>query len=267
MHSCIYDGFVRHRRFQPIRRDFQYRITYLYLDLAELDQVFERLSLLGNGRFSLTSIYRPDHLGSHESSLDDAVRNLVAERTNVRPTGAIRMMTQWRTFGFYFSPINLFFCFDESETLETVVAEVSNTPWREQHSYVLWSGNQAGRQALAYRHPKDFHVSPFLEMGLEYDWRMAVPNEQFSVDLKTLRDSKCLFDASMQVNRRELSNRNWLKTLVRYPVPAARILTAIYYEALRIWLRKCPYYPHPKTKDPSDRLPNENLDKAATKAG
>ena len=267
MHSCIYDGRVRHRRFQPIRRDFQYRIAYLYLDLAELDQVRKQLSLLGNGRFSLTSIYRPDHLGGSHNRLDDAVRDLVAERTKVRPTGAIRMMTQWRTLGFYFSPINLFFCYDDQESLQAVVAEVNNTPWREQHCYVLWSGNQSSHHELAYRHPKEFHVSPFMDMDLEYDWRIMAPHEQFSVHLKTLRDSKCLFDASMQVRRRELSNRSWLTTLVRYPVPAARVLTAIHYEALRIWLRKCPYYPHPKTKNPSDPRPNESPDQAATKAG
>lgn len=267
MHSCIYDGYVRHRRFQPLRRDFQYRIAFLFLDLAELDQVLEDLCLLGGRRFSLASIFRPDHLGRRADCLDTAVRDVVADQTGTRPSGPIRMLTQWRTLGFYFSPINLFFCYDDEEQVQTVVAEVNNTPWREQHIYVLWSGNQSDDRGLAYRHAKAFHVSPYMDMNLEYDWRLSPPAERFAVHLETLRDTTCILDASMKLRRQELTNRTWLTTLMRFPLPAARILTAIYYEALRLWLKNCPYYPHPKTNDPSTLDPQSDPDRVATKVG
>lgn len=259
MRSCIYEGVVRHRRFQPIRREFKYRITFVYLDLGELDQQLDRLWLLGRGRFAPAAIRREDHLQPEVPSLDEAVRQTVEAETGSRPVGRIGLLTQWRTFGFYFSPINLYYCFDDDDRVDAIVAEVSNTPWGEKHSYVLWSGNQTSQRSLAYRHPKDFHVSPFMDMGLEYDWRLVGPEQRTAIHLQVLREGHAAFDATTQLRRRELTNRTWLSTVCRNPIPAARVLVAIYYEALRLWLKKCPFFPHPD-KQPSIKTSTESTE-------
>lgn len=250
MHSCVYQGFVRHRRFQPIARQFTYRLTYLYLDLAELPGLLRQLPLLSDRRLAWASVYRPDHLGDPQQSLEAAVRQQVQQSTARDLVGPIRLLTLWRCFGYYFSPINLYFCYsdDDSSQVEAIVAEVNNTPWREQHCYVLWSGNQTTDRRLAFHHAKEFHVSPFFGLDLEYDWRITPPAEQLVIHLETWRQDERVFDATLSLRRRELSRQRWLTTTVSHPLVPFRVLSAIYYEAFRLWIRKCPFYPHPRTQ-------------------
>lgn len=247
MHSCVYQGFVRHRRFQPITRRFAYKLTYLYLDLAELPRLIHDLPLLSDRRWAWASCYRPDHLGPKQQSLDQAVRACVARVTGQWPVGSVRLLTQWRCLGYYFSPLNLYFVYSPGETaeIEAIVAEVNNTPWREQHCYVLWSGNRTNSRQLAYEHDKQFHVSPFMQLDLQYRWRIKAPGDQLTVYLATLNRSERLFDAMLSLRRRDLNVARWLATTVRHPLVPVRILAGIYYEAFQLWMRKCPFYPHP----------------------
>ena len=149
--------------------------TWLYLDLEELPALLEGGYGLHQARFSPASFRRTDHLGDPQVPLADAVRNLVEERTGWRPVGPIRLLTLLRNWGYYFCPLCLYYCFDRSgQTVDAVVAEVSNTPWHERHWYVLWQGNRIGEPSqLRFRHPKGFHVSPFMDMDMQYEWHLA----------------------------------------------------------------------------------------------
>ena len=247
MHSCFYQGFVRHRRFQPIARQFAYKLTYLYLDLAELPRLIRELPLFSDRRWAWASCYRPDHLGPLQQPLDTAVRECVQRVTGQWLQGPVRMLTQWRCLGYYFSPLNLYFVYADDQTaqVEAIVAEVNNTPWREQHCYVLWAGNRTNTRHLAYEHDKQFHVSPFMELDLQYRWRIAPPADHLVVHLATLRGSARLFDATLSLQRRDLNTRRWLATTARFPLVPFQILAGIYYEAFQLWMRKCPFYPHP----------------------
>ena len=169
MHSCIYEGRVTHRRFSPVKHQFQYRLFMVYLDLAELPELLTRRSLISDYRSSCASFLRNDHLKDTPGLLNDATRELVEDRTGVRLRGPVRLLTQLRYFGYYLSPLNLYFCFDaDGSKVETVVAEVNNTPWGEQHCYVLWEGNRAAPDAaLRFTHEKSFHVSPFIDMDAD----------------------------------------------------------------------------------------------------
>jgi len=93
----------------------------------------------------------------------------------------------------------LFYVFDEQdERVEHVVAEVSNTPWNERHCYVLWSGNRcAAPPALRFRHPNQFHVSPFMDMEMQYQWRLTRPGASLSVAPSNIQNSRRIFDAAM----------------------------------------------------------------------
>jgi hypothetical protein len=166
----------------------------------------------------------------------------------MRPEGPIRLLTQLRYFGYYFSPLNLFYCYDEEGLrIEAVVAEVNNTPWNEQHCYVLWQGNRiAGERRLRFRHPKAFHVSPFMGMESQYDWRLSEPGEHVVVHIATSQQGQRQFDASMSLRRRPLARAELRSALIRYPWMTARIMTAIYYQAWRLWLKKVPFFPHPR---------------------
>jgi DUF1365 family protein len=261
MESCIYEGTVAHRRRSPVEHRFRYSMFMMYLDLDELPTLLRKYPWLSSMRFAPASFLRTDHFGDPQVPLDQSVRALVTAETGLRPTGPIRVLTQLRYWGCYFSPLNLFYGFDDSgRQVDWIVAEVSNTPWNQKHCYVLWDGNRvgggpSGGQLTHYRHGKTFHVSPFMGMNSEYDWRLGRPQAQLNVSLKTLRDGDRFFQATMSLKRRELTNAAFAATLVKYPVMTAKIVGAIYFEALRLRLKKVPFYTHPDKMNPSPVLP------------
>jgi uncharacterized protein len=248
MHSCIYTGYVQHRRLSPAEHVFRYGLYLVYLDLEELPALLEGRYGLYQAGFSPASFNRTDHLGDPHASLADAVRGLVEERTGWRPVGPIRLLTLPRNWGYYFCPLCLYYCFDRSgQMVDAVVAEVSNTPWRERHCYVLWKGNRIGEPSqLRFRHPKGFHVSPFMEMDMLYEWHLHEPRAQLDVAISSFRGVGRLFDVSLVLKRRELSRWSMLRALARHPWMTGRVIQAIYWQAFRLWWKKCRYYPHPK---------------------
>jgi DUF1365 family protein len=246
MNSCLYYGTVRHRRHTPVEHRFRYRLFWLYLDLDELPALSEQVRGLPERQFGAATLYRPDHLGPRDVSLADSVRQFALEQAGCDlGIVSIRLLTQPRSLGFYFSPLNLYYCFAEDASLVAVIAEVNNTPWNEQHCYLLWSGNEAAEGE--YLHDKQMHVSPFMSMEHEYHWPISPPGQQLSVELSTVREEGAFFDAAMTLERRPLTSWSLARHLVTSPINAARVVAAIYFEALRLWSKRCPYYPHPKT--------------------
>ena len=219
----------------------------MYLDLDELPQLLRSRLPVYSARFSPGSFCRDDHLGDPATPLADAVRDLVAAETGHRLAGPIRLLTQLRRYGYYFSPLNLYYCFAcDGQSVEAVVAEVSNTPWLEKHCYVLWQGNRVGSsERLRFRHPKGFHVSPFMDMDFDYHWRLNVPGETLKVCLANHRADQRVFVADMVLHRRPLTRGQIVRSWLRYPWMTGQTVLAIHYEALRLWMKKCPYYPHP----------------------
>lgn len=255
MQSCIYEGTVAHRRHEPVTHHFQYRLFMVYLDLDELPALVVRGGLIGDDRFAGRSFLRRDHLFDSARPLDDEVRDVIRTRTGRSSRGPIRLLTQLRYFGYFMSPLNLFFVYDDSgQRVEFVVAEVNNTPWNERHCYVLWDGNRNGRDnSLRFTHEKSFHVSPFLDMDMQYRWRLTEPADELTVHLANARDSRRLFDASMTLRRRDLSRQQLRRMKFRYPWMTAQISAAIYLQALKLWWKQCPFYPHPNKQN--DSLP------------
>jgi DUF1365 family protein len=249
MHSCLYEGYLQHRRLTPVEHVFRYGLYLVYLDLDELPSLWEGGYGLHRTRFSPASFLRRDHVGDPEIPLADAVRGLVEQQTGWRPEGPIRLLTLLRNWGHYFCPLCLYYCFDRSrQTVDAVVAEVTNTPWHERHWYVLWKGNRMeGAAPLRFRHPKGFHVSPFLDMDMCYEWHLDEPGERLSVGIVNSRGDQRLFDVSLVLQRRELGRGTMLRTLLRRPWMTGRVVQAIYWQAFRLWWKKCPFYPHPKS--------------------
>jgi uncharacterized protein len=202
---------------------------------------------LYSARFSPGSFRREDHFGGPDRPLAETVRDLVGAETGQRPEGPIRLLTQLRRFGHYFSPLNLYYCFNPVGSVEVVVAEVSNTPWHERHCYVLWRGNRVGpAERLRFRHRKDFHVSPFMDMDFDYHWQLSEPGDQLKVYLANHKDQERVFAADMVLERHPLDRGHIVRSWLRFPWMTAQVVLAIYYQALRLRMKKCPYYPHPR---------------------
>lgn len=247
MHSCLYEGRVEHTRYEPVAHRFRYRLAMAYLDLDELDTLIGPRKILSGSRLASVSFRAEDHLNSFDenhATLAEAVRSLVTRKTGKRPEGSIRLLTQLRHFGFYFSPLNLYYCWNSNdEQLQAVVAEVSNTPWNERHHYVLHSGNQVS--TTRYRHMKSFHVSPFMDMSATYDWRLSEPRSRLGLRIRSEKASQTFFHATMALRRHELSSGTARLIQLRYPFMSLKVMTAIYWQALILWKKKCPFFPHP----------------------
>jgi hypothetical protein len=255
--SCIYEGRVRHRRFTPVEHAFDYRLFMMYLDLDEAPRVFSRRWFWSIGRRTLAWLKREDHLGDPATPLADAVRDLVAERTGRRPAGPVRLLTHLRYFGYCFNPVSFYYCYDASgERLETIVAEVNNTPWGEQHCYVLSDGDPVGDAGVRrFELAKAMHVSPFMPMDIDYDWRFSSPGDALSVHMQNLRAGAKLFDATLTLTRTEITGASLARVLVTYPLMTARVMVAIHWQALKLWLKRVPFLVHPDKEAPAAANP------------
>lgn len=252
MHSALYTGQLRHRRFAPRPHQFSYRLFMVYLDLAELDEVFRGRWLWSARRPALAWLRRADYLGDAHIPLDTAVRDRVAAHTGVRPAGPVRMLTHLRYFGIGFNPVTFYYCFDAADTrVETIVAEITNTPWNERHAYVLGEPvAESQPRVLRYRFAKDFHVSPFMPMEMNYDWRFGVPGKCLAVNMQNFQNGERVFDATLDLSRREIGAGSLAGALAAFPCMTARVLGGIYVQALKLWIKRIPFHVHPSRIPP-----------------
>jgi DUF1365 family protein len=248
MHSAIYAGSVRHRRFAPVENAFRYRLFFMYLDLAELPSLFRSHRLWSVGRPNLAWFRRADYLGDPQLPLDQSVRRLVRARLGTEPGGPVRMLAHLRYFGYCFNPVTFYYCFNASDTdVDVIVAEINNTPWLERHPYVF--GAQHNEHSVPYwrryRFRKEFHVSPFMDMNIDCDWRFRVPGRRLNVHMVNFEGGRRIFDATLDLRRREISTAQLSKVLIQYPLMTAKVTAMIYWQALRLYRKGAPFYPHP----------------------
>ncbi len=244
--SALYEGTVRHRRMAVRQRQFRYGIYMAYIDLDELPGLLG--GRLASPRPGLVRFRRSDYFGNPNTDLADAVRDGVHELTGSRPAGPVRLLTNLRAFGHCFNPVSFYYCFDASgERVDAVLADVTNTPWGERHAYALSRSNGDAR-VLTGRSEKVLHVSPFMGMDHEYEWRVGVPGSRLSVHIESQREGRPAFDATLNLARRELTRRSLASATARHPMNTVHVLARIYAQALRLKLRGVPVHPHPNAR-------------------
>ena len=252
MHSCLYEGRVNHRRFAPKAYAFDFRLFYAYLDLDELDQVFARRWFWSTRHPAPAWFRRSDYLGPENVPLKTAVCDRVERETGHRPLGPIRLLTHLRYFGYVFNPVSFYYCFDPADrSIEALVADITNTPWGERHAYVLPREQSISpSNSLRFRFGKDFHVSPFMPMDIAYDWLFDPPSEHLSVHMHNFQNGQKVFDAILELNRRPLDGRTCARMLASYPLLTVKVIGTIYWQALRLFLKRTPFYTHPSKLKP-----------------
>jgi hypothetical protein len=245
--SAVYEGVVHHHRYGPHPHAFRYGMAQLYLDLDEIDRVFADRWLWSIGRRNLAEFRRADYLGPPDQPLGDAVRAVAERATGRRPAGPIRLLTHLRYAGYVFNPVSFYYCYGaDAMTLDCIVAEITNTPWHERHAYVLAAERaQLQRERLHWTFAKAFHVSPFVPMERDYAWQFTLPGDHLSVRMQVLRDETPEFEASLALRRRPLDAGSLRHVLWRYPLMSTHVLGAIYWQALRLWLKGNSVHDHP----------------------
>ncbi len=246
--SALYEGWVRHRRHDPVEHEFRYPMFMAYLDLDELPSALDRLTGWSARRPALAWFRRSDHFGDPDRPLTECVRDEVERETGRRPKGPVRTLTNLRYFGHCFNPVSFHFCFEPGgERADAVLAEVSNTPWGESHNYVIEAPADAGAgRVVSARLEKSFHVSPLMGMDHVYEWRTTVPGDGVQVHIESQREGRAAFDATLSMERRELAPDAARRMLIRYPAMTAQVVARIYWQALRLRLKGAPWHPHPE---------------------
>lgn len=250
--SAVYEGTIRHRRFEPIEHSFEYRFFLMYLDLAELPRVLDPFPGWSARRPAAARFRRADFMGPPERPLDACARDAVEAATGARPAGPVRLLAGLRYLGHSFNPVSFYYCFDPAgERLEAVVADVENIPWGERHPYVLARGDRAGT-VLSDEFDKNLHVSPLMGMDQTYAFRATEPGERLAVQIESRpRDGQGKsFDATLNLRRRELSRPLLSRLLVRYPAMSLQVVAKIYAQSLRLKLKGARYHPHPRRSRP-----------------
>jgi len=246
MNSCIYEGVIRHARYRPKENSFRHAVFFLCLDLAELDIVFDGQWLWSTKRPNLAWLRRKDHFGDPSLTIEEAVRSLVQTKTKKRPQGPIRMLTHLRYCGHNFNPATFYYCYDAAGSrVETIVVEVHNTPWGEVHCYAMDESDNIGTQEKKrFRLKKNFTVSPFMPMDLEYDWTFTEPGPSVNVHMADYDVEGKIFEADLSAERREITGSSLFRMLVSYPIVTLKVVFGIYWQAFRLWRKGVPFYGH-----------------------
>ena len=232
MRSAIYEGTLVHHRPEPHHR-FSMRLALPLLDHAEIDEVVAQHPLWARDRRNVVSHRQADHLSPA------AVGDAVEAATGRRPTGPTATLAHLRTWGWLFNPIALHCCYDADDQVVAAVASVTNTPWKEQHAYVL---GPPGRHEIA----KALHVSPFLGMDQHYAITYTAPRDELALAVEVTEHGRYVFGASLELRRREIDRATLARVVWRYPMLTMRVSTGIHAHALRLWRKGASVHRHPK---------------------
>ena len=232
--SCIYSGYVTHERFKPKKHFFSYKTFSLLIDLNEISNLEKKIKFFSYNKFNILSFYNIDHGERDGTSLIQWVKRVLRKSKININLGKIKILCYPRFFGYVFNPLSIFFVYNSNSSLIAILYEVKNT-FGEQHTYVFKSNLE--NKNIKNNCIKKFYVSPFIDLESTYNFKITNPGESLSVLINQMdKDGKLLF-ASQDGIRSELNTKNLIFSYLKHPLMTFKVISAIHFEALRLWLK------------------------------
>ena len=232
--SCIYSGFITHKRFKPKKHFFCYKIFSLLIDLSEIEELRKKIKFFSYNRFNILSFYNIDHGPRDGSCLIKWVKKTLEESKINIGSGKIKLLCFPRFFGYVFNPLSIFYCYDKQSKLKAILYEVKNT-FNEQHTYVFRC--KSSSNLILHKCNKKFYVSPFIEMKTFYNFRLLKPGKKLNVLIKQ-NDTNGLLLIARQVGKRlDFTSKNLFFQFLKHPLMSAKVILAIHFEAFRLWIK------------------------------
>lgn len=248
--SCLYAGSVMHRRLKPKLHHFRYGAWWLLIDIDQLAETSDRLRLFAYNRFNLISLHDRDY-GSGQTDLRSDVMARLSTAGVSGDVARIFLLTMPRLFGYVFNPLSVYLCVDGDDTVRALIYEVHNT-FGERHSYVLPARTDSDglvRQTT----DKTFYVSPFMPMELTYRFRVRATENDIIVAIAGIGRQGPMIHASLTGRHRPLNDRQLLRAVLSHPLLTLKVVAAIHWEALRLWLKRLPLVPRRSSSPHPDR--------------
>lgn len=237
--SCLYVGEVTHTRVQPVAHALRYRLFQIFLDLDEAPGLSAKSRVFGFNRSALLSFREGDHGDGTLDGLKLQIERRVAA-AGLPIGGAVRVLCLPRVLGFVFNPITVYFCDDDHGRLSAVVYEVNNT-FGNRTFYALPAAEGAIRQSAA----KAMHVSPFMDMDLDYAFLLGRPAEKFGITIRVSRGADLMLTAAFHGERMPFTDAALLRVWAGHPALTFKVVVGIHWEALKLWRKGLKFRPNP----------------------
>jgi uncharacterized protein len=246
--AALYVGDVMHARLKPVGHRFSYRVMNLLIDLDRLGIADGQTPLFGVNRRALYSFHEADHGMRDGSSLREYAQRCAAEHGIDLTGGRVLLLCYPRLLGYAFNPLSVYFCQRASGELALIIYEVRNT-FGDIHPYVLpVERGDVSPAGIRQQQDKRFYVSPFIEMATRYHFRLVPPKDRIKLRILETDSEGPLLSATFNGHRRTLTTKELLRSFVALPAVTVKIVAAIHWEALRLWLKGVRLVPRPNDK-------------------
>lgn len=264
----VFEGIVTHERFKPKSHRLSYKLFYLLIDLDQTEELNNLSPFWSTKRFNLVQFRPKDYmnLGKQSStnlSLKSSATDVIFKQTKEKFNGKIFLLSNLRYWGYCFNPVSYYFCFDENGSLQYIIDEVTNTPWKERHHYVhkisetSSQNNTKQSRKLIFNFEKSFHVSPFMPMNMSYKTDYSLSNEKILIHMdlfekteketsnNTANNLTRVFFATLNLRSKPLTKTTASLLPFKFPFQCSKIIISIYWQALKLWIKRVPFFSHP----------------------
>ena len=236
MNSNIYNGYVTHTRFKPVKHFLKYKTFSLFIDLDELELLDKKFKIFSFNKFNIFSFHNKDHGERNGKSLKEWVLYNLKKFKIEKNINRIKLLCYPRIFGYVFNPLSIFYCY-ENNILKAVFYEVKNT-FNEQHTYIFKIKDDKNIQQSC---KKKFYVSPFMDMKTFYNFELKPPADKLSVLIKQTDKNGLILTALQTGERKNFSSKQLIINFFKYPLMTLKIISAIHFEALLLWKKGAIY--------------------------